>query len=316
MSDQTHSAIARAARIIGVPHEYVRQIPSDSRFRIDVSALAEAVARDRAAGLQPVAVCANAGTASTGAVDPLATIADYRDAQDLWLHADAAYGGFAIVVEEGRALLDGIKRADSIGPDAHKWFFQPYEAGCLMVKDVKTLENAFGLRHDVLQDTVWATNHPNFADRGPQLSGSFRALKVWMSIQTFGMDAFCQAVSRTMALAAEASRHIRARLTLELLTPVSLGIVCFRFRPDNASLDEQALETINRAALARIFREDRARISSARRTGRFRSGFASCITTPHGKTSAKRSTPWNPSARMPRSSKRVSDRPFPGRSDA
>ncbi len=269
MSDQTHGAIARAARIIGVRQEHIRQIPSDSCFRMDVAALAEAVARDRAVGLHPLAVCANAGTASTGAIDPLATIADYCEAQDLWLHADAAYGGFAVVVEEGRALMGGIERADSIGLDAHKWFFQPYEAGCLMVKDVKTLENAFGLRHDVLQDTVWGTNHPNFADRGLQLSRSFRALKVWMSIQTFGMDAFRQAVSRTMALAAEAGRHIRARPTLELLAPVSLGIVCFRFRPDDASLDEEALEMINRAVLARIFWEDRALISSAAPDGTF-----------------------------------------------
>ena len=262
MSDQTHSVIARAARIIGIHHGRIRLIPSDDRFRIDPGALAEAVAHDRAAGLHPLAVCANAGTASTGAVDPLAEIADFCDTQGLWLHVDAAYGGFAVVVDEGRELMSGIERADSIGLDAHKWFFQPYEAGCLMVRDVKTLENAFGLRHDVLQDTVWGTNHPNLADRGLQLSRSFRALKVWMSVQTFGMEAFRQAVSRTMELAAEAGRYIRAHPALELTAPVSLGIVCFRVRPGNASLDEQALETINRAVLARIFWEDRALISS------------------------------------------------------
>ena len=269
MSDQTHSAIARAARVIGIHHGHIRQISSDDRFRIDVGALAEAVARDRAAGLHPLAVCANAGTASSGAVDPLARIADYCDTQSLWLHFDAAYGGFAVVVDDGRALMNGIERADSIGLDAHKWFFQPYEAGCLMVKDVKTLENTFGLRHDVLQDAVWGANHPNFSDRGLQLSRSFRALKVWMSVQTFGMEAFRQAVSRTMELAAEAGRYIRAHPMLELVAPVSLGIVCFRVRPENTSLNELSLETINRAVLARVFWDDRALNFSTSLDGRF-----------------------------------------------
>ena len=269
MSDQTHSAIARAAHIIGIHPERIRRIPSDDGYRLDVGALAEAVAGDRAAGLHPIAVCGNAGTASTGAVDPLAVLADYCEEQGLWLHVDGAYGGFAVVVEEGRAQLAGIERADSIGLDAHKWFFQPYEAGCLMVRDVGTLESAFGLRPDVLQDTVWGANHPNFADRGLQLSRSFRALKVWMSIQTFGLDAFRQAVSRTMELAADAGRYILERPTLELLTPVSLGIVCFRVRPENSALDEQALEAINRSVLARIFWENRALISSTTLNGTF-----------------------------------------------
>lgn len=269
MSDQTHSAIARAARIIGIHPERIRQIPTDGGFRIEVGALAEAVGRDRAAGLHPIAVCANAGTASSGAVDPLGTLADYCEDEGLWLHADGAYGGFAVVAEEGRAQLDGIERADSIGLDAHKWLFQPYEAGCLMVRDVRTLESAFGLRHDVLQDTVWGANHPNFADRGLQVSRSFRALKVWMSIQIFGLDAFRQAVARTMALAARAGRYILERPTLELLTPVSLGIVCFRVKPDDPSLDEQAVEQINKAVLVRIFWEDPALLSSTTLDGTF-----------------------------------------------
>ena len=278
MSDQTHSVIPRAARIIGIHPERIRRIPTDGGFRIEVGALAEAVARDRAAGWRPIAVCANAGTASSGAVDPLAALADYCEDEGLWLHADAAYGGFAAIVEEGRAQLDGIERADSIGLDAHKWLFQPYEAGCLMVKDLGTLERTFGLRHDVLQDTVWGANHPNFADRGLQLSRSFRALKVWMSIQTFGMDAFRQAVSRTIALAARAGRHIGERPTLELLTPVSLGIVCFRFKPQDASLDEQAVEKINRAVLVRMFWEDPALITSTTLDGTF--SLRLCIVNP------------------------------------
>ena len=265
MSDQSHSAHIRAARIIGVRPECVRMIPTDGRFRLDVAALASAVADDRAAGFNPIAVCANAGAASTGAIDPLEAMAEFCEAEGIWLHVDAAYGGFAIVTDEGRRLLHGIERADSIGLDAHKWFFQPYEAGSLLVKDLRTLERAFAVKHDVLQDTIWGSNHPNFSDRGLQLSRSVRALKVWVSIQTFGMAAFRSAVAKGMELAARAEEHIQESPILEMVIPVSLGIVCFRVNPANTALagvDEEALEEVNRTVLARVFWEDRALMSS------------------------------------------------------
>ena len=262
MSDQSHSALRRAAMIIGIRPQCIRTVPSDGRFRLDVDALARAVADDRAAGFNPIAVAANAGTSVTGAIDPLEAVADYCQAEGIWLHVDASYGGFAIVTEQGKRLLHGIERGDSIGLDAHKWFFQPYEAGCLLVKDAGTLENAFAVRHDILQDTVWGANHPNFSDRGLQLSRSVRALKVWMSIQTFGMAAFRRAVSKGMELAAQAEEYVRASPVLELLTPVSLGIVCFRINPTDIDVDEEALEEINRTVLARVFWEDPAFISS------------------------------------------------------
>ncbi|MCY4612100.1 MAG: aminotransferase class I/II-fold pyridoxal phosphate-dependent enzyme [Nitrospira sp.] len=269
MSDQSHSAQVRAARIIGVRPECIRRVGSDGRFRLDMEALARAVAEDRAAGFNPIAVCANAGAGSTGAIDPLEAMADYCETERIWLHVDAAYGGFASVTEEGQELLRGIERADSIGLDAHKWFFQPYEAGCLLVKDVRTLEHAFVIPHDMLQDTIWGANHPNFSDRGLQLSRSVRALKVWMSVQTFGMAAFRRAVSNGMALAARAEQYIRVSPVLEMLNPASLGIVCFRVNPKAAALDEEALEKINRNVLARVFWEDPAFMSSTRLRKRF-----------------------------------------------
>ena len=167
-------------------------VPSDERFRLDMQELAHAVARDHEAGFTPIAVRANAGASSTGAIDPIEAMADFCEAEGIWLHVDAAYGGFAVVTEEGKRLPRGIERADSIVLDAHKWLFQPYETGGLLVKDARALEKAFAVHHDVLQDTIWGANHPNFSDRGLQLSRSFRALKVWMSIQTFGMAARLQ----------------------------------------------------------------------------------------------------------------------------
>lgn len=262
MSDQSHTVQVRAAKIVGVRPEHIRMIPSDQCFRIDMKALAHAVAEDRAAGLNPIAVCANAGTSSAGAIDPLEAMADFCEKQGIWLHVDAAYGGFAVVTEKGKMLLRGIERADSVVLDAHKWFFQPYEAGGLLVKDMRTLERTFTIHHDVLQDTLWGADHPNFSDHGLQLSRSFRALKIWMSIQTFGMTAFRKAISKGMELASRAGEYVEENKNFELLSPVTLSIVCFRINPAEAHLDEEALEEINRAVLARIFWDNRALMSS------------------------------------------------------
>lgn len=274
MSDQSHSAQIRAARIIGVEREHVRLIASDRRFRLDLEALADAVARDRAAGLDPIAVCANAGAGSTGSIDPLVELADFCETEGIWLHIDGSYGGFVMVTEKGRKLLCGMELADSIALDAHKWFFQPYEVGCLMVKDVDTLESAFAVPHDMLQDTIWGAGHPNFSDRGPQLSRSVRALKIWASVHTFGMRAFRRAISRGMELAGRAEDYVHASPMLEMLNPTSLGIVCFRVNPtagvlDEPVLDESALEEINREVLASIFWGGRAFISSTMLHGTF-----------------------------------------------
>ena len=269
MSDQSHSALSRAAMIVGVRRDRIRMVQSDADFRMDMEALARAVAEDRDAGLTPIAVAANAGTTGTGAIDRLEELADFCAAEGLWLHVDAAYGGFAIVTERGKRLLRGIERADSIGLDAHKWLFQPYEAGCLLVKDESTLKDAFAVRPDILQDTVWGANHPNFSNLGLQLSRSVRALKVWMSIQTFGMAAFRRAVSKGMELSARAEDYVRASPVLEAMSTATLGIVCFRINPVEGGLDEEALDTVNRTVLARMFWDDRAFMSSTLLRGTF-----------------------------------------------
>ena len=269
MSDQSHSALSRAAMIVGVRRERIRMVPSDADFRMDMDALARAVAADRDAGLNPIAVAANAGTVGTGAIDRLDELSDFCASEGLWLHVDAAYGGFAVVTEQGKRLLRGIERADSIGLDAHKWFFQPYEAGCLLVKDESTLTDAFAVRPDILQDTVWGANHPNFSNLGLQLSRSVRALKVWISIQTFGMATFRRAVARGMELAASAEAYVRASVALEAMNTATLGIVCFRVNPADRDLDEAELDKVNRIVLARMFWDDPAFMSSTLLHGTF-----------------------------------------------
>lgn len=267
MSDQSHTALSRAATIVGVRPERVRKVRSDAFFRIDIEALREAVRADRDAGLHPIAVCANAGATNTGAVDPIGELADYCAEEGLWLHVDAAYGGFAILSDDARPLFAGIERADSIAMDAHKWLFQPFEAGCLMVRDVQTLERAFSVRPEYLQDTEWGRDHPNFGDRGLQLSRSFRALKVWMSVQTFGMEAIREGVGNGIRLAKQAEEYVRASDRLQIANPASLGVVCFRFNPADVDVADEELERLNEAIQARVIDTGTAMMSSTRLRG-------------------------------------------------
>ena len=268
MSDQSHSALKRAAVIIGVPRENIRLVPTDEDFRLDVIELKRLVGEDRSAGVKPIAVCANAGSPSTGSIDPLKSLADFCSSEGIWLHVDAAYGGFALLTEEGKSLLEGIDRADSVGLDAHKWFFQPYEVGALLVKNMAHLEDVFSMKHDVLQDTIWGANHPNFADRGLQLSRTARALKVWMSVHTFGLAEFRSAIQRGMVFALRAVSYIESNPTLELMTQASLSIVCFRVNPGDG-IDEESLDEINRKVLALLFWDELAFISSTTLKGVF-----------------------------------------------
>jgi glutamate/tyrosine decarboxylase-like PLP-dependent enzyme len=267
MSDQTHSAVERAARIVGVRREGIVKIPADERFRLAPAALEAAIGKTWRDGFTPIAVCANAGTTNTGAVDALPAIADICGRERIWLHVDGAYGGFAILSGQGKRLLEGIERADSLSLDAHKWLYQPFEAGCLLVKDVATLVRAFSVNPDYLQDTKLGLEHVNFADRGYQLTRSFRALKVWMSIQTFGLARFREAIERTIGLAAEAGELVQAADELELLSPPSLGVLCFRYRPRGEGWTPERIAALNEAIQARVIESGTAMISSTRLRG-------------------------------------------------
>ena len=267
MSDQTHSAVERAARIIGVRRNGIITVPSDSQYRLPVASLTAAVDKARHDGFTPIAVCANGGTTNTGAIDPLPAIADFCTAQKIWLHVDAAYGGFAVLTERGRQMLAGLERADSISLDAHKWLFQPFEAGCVMVRDVATLVRAFSVNPDYLQDTKLGLEQVNFADRGYQLTRSFRALKVWMSIQTFGLARFRAAIARAMELADEAGQLVARTYGLELLSAPSLGVLCFRYRPEGTAWTAERIETLNQALQTQVIASGTAMISSTRLHG-------------------------------------------------
>lgn len=270
MSEQSHSSVERACRIAGFRPQQLRRIACDDAYRLDLEALDKAVRRDRSDGFTPVLVAANAGATNTGVVDPLPELAAWARAQEIWLHIDAAYGGFAALSRRGRTALKGIGEADSVTLDPHKWLFQPYETGCLMVRDPATLESAFRVFPEYLQDTDLGFEHVNFADRGLQLTRSFRALKVWMALQMLGRRAHAEAIGGAIELGDRAEAWVRAHPDFEVLSPASLGIVCFRWNPERcAPRDEPELEAMNRRIQESVVDDGVAMMSSTRLQGRY-----------------------------------------------
>jgi aromatic-L-amino-acid/L-tryptophan decarboxylase len=223
-------SIARALRILGVPE--VRVVTAGAGCRLRPEAVRSAAEADRAAGLTPFCVVGNAGTTSSGAVDPLPELADLCADLGLWLHVDGAYGAPAVLTEAGRALLAGLDRADSLVLDPHKWLFQPYEMGCALVREPGLLERTFALSAAVLRDTMGP--EVNFRDRSVQLSRGGRALKLWLSMRVFGLAAFRDAIARGIALAEHAEAVLRARPGWDVVTAAQLAIVTFRRAGDDA----------------------------------------------------------------------------------
>ena len=224
VSDQAHSSLARTARAMGLRPHQVRVLPTDSRWRLLPETVGAAVRADRSAGRVPFAVCASAGSTNTGAVDPLGDLADIATAERLWLHVDAAYGGFAVLTAKGRSALAGIDRADSVTLDPHKWLYQPMECGSLLIRDGARLERTFAIHPDYLDgDATQGAGEVNFADRGLQLSRGFRALKIWVTVQTFGLAALRAAVQRNLDLAEFAETLIRGRPELTLMARLRRG---------------------------------------------------------------------------------------------
>jgi glutamate/tyrosine decarboxylase-like PLP-dependent enzyme len=226
-SDQTHSSVERAFRVAGFLPEQIRRITSDRQYRLPLDKLAALVAEDRAAGFRPFAVVANAGTTNTGAIDPLPEIAALAKANDVWMHVDGAYGAAAALCDRGRALLQGIELADSLSLDPHKWLFQSMECGCVLLRDAALLKAAYRIMPEYLVDVHRNVAEVNPCDYGIQLTRGFRALKLWMSVQYFGLDAFRDAMERGFRMAEFAEGKIRSMPGWEVVTPAQMGIVTF-----------------------------------------------------------------------------------------
>jgi glutamate/tyrosine decarboxylase-like PLP-dependent enzyme len=230
--------------------------------------LASAVKEDRDRGLLPFAVVGSAGTTNTAAVDPLHAIADIAAEFGVWFHVDAAYGGFAILTDRGRALLDGIERADSVTLDPHKWLFVPFECGCLLAREPRRLVDAFRILPEYLRDVETGGEEVNFADYGEQLTRYTRAFKVWVSVNYFGLGAIRSAIDTGINLARHAEELMRADARFEILSPAQMGIVCFRVHPAGVD-DPGELNRLNEEINQRVVSAGRHFISSTRLDGRF-----------------------------------------------
>jgi glutamate/tyrosine decarboxylase-like PLP-dependent enzyme len=235
-SKAAHGCITRAMDIAGLGSDALRGIAVDQSHRIDVAALRVQIARDRQIGLRPFLVVASAGTVDIGAIDDLVAIAELCREQDLWFHVDGAFGALAILSPTLAPLLAGIEHADSIALDFHKWGQVPYDAGFLMVRDGERHRDAFAapaayLRRET-RGLAAGASWP--CDLGPDLSRGFRALKTWFTLKTYGTEKLGAVITRCCALARYLEARVLAEPQLELLAPVNLNIICFRYRGDDA----------------------------------------------------------------------------------
>lgn len=227
-----HGCITQAFDLSGLGTDALRMIPTNDRFEMDLAALRRAIDADRGAGLTPFFIAATAGTVDVGAIDDLAGVADIAQREQLWFHVDGAYGALAMLAPDIAPRLRGLERADSIAFDFHKWGQVPYEAGFLLVRDGARHQDTFAspaayLRRDT---RGMASNSPWPCDFGPDLSRGFNALKAWFTIKVYGAEELANVISNTCALARYLSAQIATMPQLELLAPVSLNIVCFRYR--------------------------------------------------------------------------------------
>ena len=268
VGDQSHSSIARAARHLGFRPDQLRVIATDAGLRMRPDDLAAAMDADVKAGRLPFLVAAVAGSTNTGAVDDLATISGICKGRGVWLHVDAAYGGFAVLTERGRSRLTGLELADSVTLDPHKWLLMPFEVGCLMVRTPGHLEQAFSIHPEYLAERAAGRGEVDFADRGLQLTRATRAIKVWLALQVFGVDAYREAIDRAMDLALAAQAGIEADPRLELVTPASLGIVSFRSRAIPGEVDAET-DRRNAAIVARLAADGDVLVTATQIRGRY-----------------------------------------------
>ncbi len=235
-SAAVHGCIAKAMDLCGIGSDALRLVPTDSRHRISLIALENEIKKDREAGFHPFLLVGTAGTVDTGAIDDLAALAELAHREKLWFHIDGAYGALAMLAPDLAPRLRGIERADSLAFDFHKWGQVPYDAGFLLVRDGALQRNAFAASSSYLRRETrgLAAGSPWPCDYGPDLSRGFRALKTWFTLKVYGTEALGAVISRTCALARYLEQRIASTPELELLAPVELNIVCFRYRADDA----------------------------------------------------------------------------------
>ncbi|MEQ1507169.1 MAG: aminotransferase class I/II-fold pyridoxal phosphate-dependent enzyme [Myxococcota bacterium] len=262
-SDATHHSVDKTVALAGIPRRNVRSIPVDAAHRLRVDALDAAIRADRAAGRRPFLVVANAGTTAVGAVDPIDAIADRCAEHRVWLHVDAAYGGFFALTARGTAVLRGIGRADSVTLDPHKGLFLPYGTGCLIVRDREALRAAHAVEATYLPPPADDPLAWDLADLGPELSRPNRGLRVWLPVALHGLGAFRRTLDEKLDLAQVAAEAIRAIPGVRLVSEPTLSLFSFRLEPDGPGGDPGPTDVVNRRWLSATNRRRRVFLSGA-----------------------------------------------------
>jgi aromatic-L-amino-acid/L-tryptophan decarboxylase len=269
-SDEVHMSVPKAVATLGIGRNNLHLVRTDGDFRIDLEALADAIAADRRSGRKAIALVASAGTITTGAIDPLRHLAEIARANELWLHVDGAYGALAALAEPAR--LEGLSLADSISMDAHKWLYQPLDCSLLLYRDADMARRAFSYTGDYAKAL---SDDPiegfAFFEESLELSRRFRALKLWLSLRYHGLDAFRNAIGENLRQAQLLAELVRSEPSLELLAPVELSAVCFRWADGPAN----SLNRRNGQILRRVTERGRILISNANIRGAF--GLRACI---------------------------------------
>ena len=267
VSDQTHHSVAKAARLAGIREAHVRAIGVDEKLRVRLDELEERIVEDRARGLVPFLLVGNGGTTNTGAIDPLDALATVAMRHGLWFHVDAAYGGFFVLTERGRERLRGLERADSITLDPHKGLFLPYGTGCLLARDVSALRRAHGLEADYMPQLQTETDRVDFCEISPELSRSFRGLRVWLPVQLLGVEPFRAALDEKLDLAEWVSSELERIAGVEVVASPQLSTLAFRLlRPD---LSAERQDELNRRFLEAIHRDRKVLLTPTRIGGRY-----------------------------------------------
>jgi aromatic-L-amino-acid decarboxylase len=266
-SEQVHMSIPKSIALLGIGRANLRLISTDESFQMIPEKLDRAIQGDKEAGKTPIAVVATAGTVNTGAIDPLAEIAEIAHRHSTWLHVDGAYGALAAIAVPEK--FSGLELADSLSLDPHKWLYQPLDAGCLLYRDAGAARNAFAHTGEYARAL---TNDPvegfAFFEESVELSRRFRALKLWLSVRYHGLAAFREAIQRDLAHAQQLAQQIAAHAELELMAPVDLSAVCFRYRGKDQASDNE-LNQLNAAILKRVIERGRVYISNASLRNRF-----------------------------------------------
>lgn len=272
-SAETHTWIQKAADMYGLGTDAIRWIETDKQSRMNIAVLRRQIEKDRHNGDRPFLVIGTAGSVSTGAIDPLAEIADVCREHDLWFHVDGAYGAFAAVVPGAPAALQGMRYADSIAMDPHKWLYAPLEAGCTLVRDAEALHAPFVYRPSYYKfDEIGGESPINYSEYGPQNSRGFRALKVWLSLRQVGRAGYERMIADDIELARQLFQLADADPELQAFTH-NLSITTFRYVPQNLDMGAEAAETylnkLNTELLTRLQEGGEAFVSNAVLDGKY-----------------------------------------------